>query len=116
MPSDNVSTRCITRPRACYRVRGSLVGEMVLDRDGRVLGSPERTTPDVLSAESIRERLGLTRKEAEVALLVAEGKSKDDAARTLFLSPHTTRHHTEHLMQKLRIQSRAEVGPRILRA
>lgn len=48
----------------------------------------------------------LTRREAEVALLLARGASNRDAAETLSVSPHTIRKHAEHIFAKLGIHSR----------
>ncbi len=48
----------------------------------------------------------LTRREAEVALLLARGASNRDAAEHLCVSPHTVRKHAEHIFAKLGIHSR----------
>lgn len=61
----------------------------------------------------LRERLGLTPKEVEVVRLLAEGRSNAAIATALCISPHTARHHTERIMAKLGVRSRAEVGPRL---
>lgn len=61
----------------------------------------------------LREHLGLTRKEVDVVRLLAEGRSNAAIATALCISPHTARHHTERIMAKLGVRSRAEVGPRL---
>jgi DNA-binding CsgD family transcriptional regulator len=99
-----------------YRIRGSLVGETVLGGGASVLVSLERLTPELPAPEALRERFGLTRREAQVARLIADGRSNAAIAETLFISPHTARHHTEHIMQKLGAKSRAGIGAMILRA
>lgn len=63
--------------------------------------------------ERLRERFGLTPAQVRVALLLAEGKSNAAIAQTLFVSASTARRHTEHVLLKLGIHSRAEVGPKI---
>ncbi|MGI9181454.1 MAG: helix-turn-helix domain-containing protein [Longimicrobiaceae bacterium] len=63
----------------------------------------------------LRERYGLTRKEARVARLVAEGKSNEEVGKALSISPHTARHHAEQIMRKLGVKWRGEVGPTLLR-
>jgi len=66
----------------------------------------ERVEPDALSERSIREKFRLTRKEAHVALLLAQRRSNAEIARTLRISPHTARRHTENVMLKLNVTSR----------
>ncbi len=64
--------------------------------------------------EAVRLRHGLTKREAEVALLLAEGRSNADVAAQLFVSPHTARHHVENVLGKLGLTSRAAVAARLL--
>lgn len=64
--------------------------------------------------EALRARLGLTRREAEIALLLAEGLSNSAIAERLFVSPHTARHHVESVLAKLEVPSRAAVAARLL--
>ncbi len=47
----------------------------------------------------------LSRREMEVFLLLAEGKSSKDIAKTLFISPKTAESHRYHIMQKLEADS-----------
>jgi DNA-binding CsgD family transcriptional regulator len=49
---------------------------------------------------------GLTRREIEVLLQVEEGKTNDEAAAALGISPLTVRTHLEHIFEKLRVPSR----------
>ncbi len=107
--------REVRTAKATYRIHGSLIGADLLGSGTTVLVALERLTPELPSEEAIRQRFSLTRKEARVALLLAEGKSNDDTAKMLSISPHTARHHTERVMLKLGVKSRAEVGPTILR-
>jgi DNA-binding CsgD family transcriptional regulator len=74
----------------------------------------ESLTPATPSEGVLRERFGLTQREAVIALLLAEGKSNADLAKALFISPHTARHHTEKVLLKLGVHSRAEVGAKVL--
>ncbi|HEU5304135.1 MAG TPA: LuxR C-terminal-related transcriptional regulator [Gemmatimonadales bacterium] len=53
---------------------------------------------------------GLTAREAEVALLLAEGHSNTAIAAALHISTHTTRHHTQRILSKLGVHSRAAAG------
>lgn len=65
------------------------------------------------SLNDLRRRFSLTAREAEIALLLAAGKSNAHIARLLLISAHTARHHTERVLAKLSVRSRAEVGARI---
>jgi two-component system response regulator NreC len=52
---------------------------------------------------------GLTPREQEVLSLLAEGRSNDEIAESLVISPHTVARHREHLMGKLGLHSRSEL-------
>ncbi len=56
---------------------------------------------------------GLTAREMQVAMLLAEGRSNEDVAAALRVSPHTARHHTQHVLAKLGVHSRAQAGAKI---
>ncbi len=55
----------------------------------------------------IRETLGLTKREAEVLLWVARGKTNRDIATILTLSPRTVDKHLEQVYTKLGVENRA---------
>jgi DNA-binding NarL/FixJ family response regulator len=57
----------------------------------------------------------MTVREAEVALLIAEGLKNRAVAERLPISPHTARRHTERVLRKLGIGSRAAVATSLLR-
>ena len=52
----------------------------------------------------------LTRKEVEVAILVAQGKTNKEIASRLFNSERTIDNHVQHIYNKLTIDSRAELA------
>jgi DNA-binding CsgD family transcriptional regulator len=52
----------------------------------------------------------LTPREVQVAYLLAEGRSNAGVAEMLGISEHTARHHTESVLAKLGVRSRAEAG------
>jgi DNA-binding CsgD family transcriptional regulator len=67
---------------------------------------PSRRAPQpALLADALR----LTLQEARVAALLCERRSNGEIARTLALSPHTARHHTERVLAKLGVHSRRDV-------
>lgn len=49
---------------------------------------------------------GLTNRETEILALVARGKTNQEIAALLIVSPHTVRKHLEHVYEKLRVNSR----------
>jgi DNA-binding CsgD family transcriptional regulator len=48
----------------------------------------------------------LTPREREVAALIIEGRSSDDIATSLFLSPHTVRDHVKAIFGKVGVHNR----------
>jgi DNA-binding CsgD family transcriptional regulator len=54
-------------------------------------------------------RFCLTRREAQVARLLARRASSREIAEQLDLSPHTVRHHIENIFAKLGIHSRRNI-------
>ena len=72
------------------------------------LHSSEATTEPDLS-----KRFGLTRRESQVARLLAQGRSNQAIARELKISSHTARHHTQKILSKLEVHSRAEAGAKL---
>lgn len=71
-----------------------------------------------LAAERVAPRqqliaLGLTQREAEVAVEVARGGSNASIARTLRISARTVQKHLQHAFAKLGVTSRAEAADRV---
>lgn len=52
---------------------------------------------------------GLTAREQEVLSMLAEGRSNEEIAEALVISPHTVARHRENLMSKLGLHSRSEL-------
>ena len=126
--------------RAC-RLSGHLVRELVRrHRDGASVGNPGASAADPDGALELHVRLlppgdkarvgvallfpmrmnaegadgsigGLTRREAEIARLIASGATTRMAAASLGISIHTVRRHTERVLAKLGVRSRAQVAP-----
>jgi DNA-binding CsgD family transcriptional regulator len=63
--------------------------------------------------DDLCERYGLTRRELEVAKLLALGKSNAAIAEKLRISGHTARHHTQRILSKLAVHSRGEAGAKL---
>jgi len=66
----------------------------------------DTATPTLPGIHQIMARHALTRREAQVTLLLAHGASNREAAARLGISAHTVRKHAEHVFTKLDIHSR----------
>lgn len=76
--------------------------------------SVERLAPAHPTESELREAYGLTPTEARVGLLLGRGLNNAEIAESLSISPHTARRHTERVLGKLDVRSRAEVAVRLL--
>ncbi|MFP3463943.1 response regulator transcription factor [Leifsonia sp. SIMBA_070] len=61
------------------------------------------------AAGSIPEVSQLTEREREVLLLVARGRSNQEIAEDLYISPHTAKTHVNRIMSKLHAHDRAQL-------
>lgn len=61
-------------------------------------------------AETIRNKLALTHREAEVLMWIARGKSNRDVAEILNLSPRTVNKHLEQVYTKLGVENRTSAA------
>ena len=59
---------------------------------------------------TLQSTYGLTPREIQVAMLLAQGRSNVAIAAALRISPHTARHHTQRVLAKLGVHSRAAAG------
>ena len=55
-------------------------------------------------------KFGLSPRELEVALLIAQGFSNQEVADAVRVSTHTARHHTQHVLGKLGVRSRSRAA------
>ena len=62
-----------------------------------------------VAAELTLGRFGLTRREAQIARLLARRATNREIADQLDVSPHTVRHHVENIFTKLGIHSRRSI-------
>jgi DNA-binding NarL/FixJ family response regulator len=67
----------------------------------------------IVSQSDLSKEFGLTRREAEVAELLSQGRSNQAIARELRISEHTARHHTQRILSKLEVHSRGEAGAKL---
>lgn len=106
LTTPSASRQVIQTSMGRYRLRGCLLGPDTLDVESAVLVSLERLDPEPPSPNELRERFGLTAREAQVACLLVQRLTNDEIANTLEISSHTARHHTESVLMKVRVNSR----------
>ena len=101
------ASRTVTLAGSAYALRAA--------HDGAALGAPgvlvfvERTSA-LPPGPALEARFGLTPREAEVALLLAEGRTDKEVADLLFISPHTARRHAERVLKKVGVSTRSAVA------
>ena len=113
--TDRLTTTARTH-RARYRIRGVLVagqGPMRGVSDALVVVLVARRRTPRLTPPELRERYGLTTREARVLLLLESGASSREIATALSISVHTARRHAEAILRKLGVHSRREVRERL---
>jgi DNA-binding response OmpR family regulator len=69
-----------------------------------------REAPTTLSDDELRDRFGLTARQIAVTRLLGEGFSNQEIAERLSVSYFTARNHTEQVLSKLGVSTRAAVG------
>ena len=87
---------------------------VVRERDAASVQSVRGTAvpaPDAsaLTPQQIMFACGLTLRQAEVALLIAEGRSNPEIAERLGISRFTARNHAEQILSRLKVGSRWQV-------
>lgn len=93
-----------------YRVRRSETGEGICTAASAQLVTLQPLVVQPLGDQELRGRYGLTAREIDVARLLARGHTNAEIAATLGISPFTARNHTEHVLAKLGVSSRAKVA------
>jgi DNA-binding response OmpR family regulator len=63
-----------------------------------------------LTPQQIMDACGLTLRQAEVALLIAEGRTNPEIAERLGISRFTARNHAEQILARLKVESRWQVA------
>lgn len=91
--------------RAWHAGESASLAEVVEDACGRLSSAPE--TPTAGPATSPAR---LTRREREVASLVARGLTNRQIAQQLYIAERTADTHVEHILAKLEMRKRSEVA------
>ena len=82
-----------------------LISQMLKAAKDLQNGDSPRASAPVTNGQPVAD---LTKRELEVLSLLAQGFSTDDIARSLSISPSTTRNHIRNILQKLQVHSRLE--------
>ena len=69
---------------------------------------------DVAISASEIEKLGLTKREAEILYWVAQGKTNSEIAILCDISGRTVHKHLEHIFQKLGVETRTAAAQQVL--
>jgi DNA-binding CsgD family transcriptional regulator len=74
------------------------------------LQQPQKKPPAKPPAPAVSDGAPLTRREMQVARLIAAGRSNKDIAAELVISQRTAENHVEHILAKLGFTSRAQLA------
>jgi len=99
--------------RGRYRLHATRAGAGLAGTHAAVLVLVERASSESLPDTALRGDYKLTAREVQVARLLAQGDSNADIAERLTISVHTAERHTEHVLMKLGVRSRAKVGGKL---
>ena len=90
------------RPRSRRRI--------ALARAEQARTQEDTSSGAVLAPEALPPRASLTKREFEIAVLVGDGKSNPEIARTLFIAPATAARHVANINRKMGFNSRAQIA------
>ncbi|MGZ8744138.1 MAG: ATP-binding protein [Nocardioides sp.] len=105
--------RCFARTRVALgdaAFRQALDEGAALRFDEAVALALGRRTPTPAAADAHAEEVRLTRRESEIAALVAEGLTNREIAEQLVVSQRTAEGHVAHILGKLGLTSRAQLA------
>jgi DNA-binding CsgD family transcriptional regulator len=99
------------RPLVVKREGKKLVVRLIPETDQAILVlEEERTNIDPRSLE----RIGLTRREAEVSVWMAAGRTNAEIGQILGIHPVTVKKHLEHIFEKLGVENRTAAAGLIM--
>jgi DNA-binding CsgD family transcriptional regulator len=104
--------RTITVGTVSYRASATSTASLDLGERNAVLIFLENATEEQGPAV-LADRWRLTRRQAEVAVLLAERKTDPEIAHLLGVSVYTARHHAEAVLGRLGLRSRRDVAERL---
>ena len=97
-------------PRTGRLLEASYVGQISANEVLLRLVSVDQAADE----QTLRHRLGLTAREAEVLLWISRGKTNRDIAEILSLSPRTVNKHLEQIFAKIGVENRAAAAIQVV--
>jgi ATP/maltotriose-dependent transcriptional regulator MalT len=85
--------------------------ERTIDRVAEI-PAPASSVQPAASDDTVRERLGITRRELEILALVAQGLSNREIGEALFVSENTVKTHCARAFEKLGARRRTQAVQR----
>ncbi|MGH8235674.1 MAG: response regulator transcription factor [Steroidobacteraceae bacterium] len=104
----------LIKPHFCNAMRNIL--RLAHRTDPQVSSSIEVIESDALTVEKLKSIYGLTRREAQIAIEVAHGKTDQEIAAALSISFSTIRTHINHVYDKLGVRNRTSLVHAIARS
>ncbi len=101
----------LDRGNTPYSLRAFLIGTRANGRPPtHVMVLVERVVEQrALNLKKAKSRFGLSNREIEVVIHVAQGLSNKEISCRLFVSEHTVKDHLKNIMRKLNASSRSEI-------
>src|SRR5436190_1134668 len=109
-----VATAANGREGLLAAVQARLTRAAALDAKVQDAAASASYNPDFSSPGPLQRQLGLTGREADVLLWVAQGKSNGDVAIILEMSEKTVKQHLGSVFQKIGVESRTAATVRAL--
>lgn len=106
------ASRTVSTRAGEYHLSAVLLGEGAFTPGPAALVTLSAGEAPLADRGTLRERFGLTRRQAEVALLLARRRTNPEIAEELCISEHTVRSHAETVMAKIRVRDRREIRPK----
>jgi DNA-binding CsgD family transcriptional regulator len=103
--SSDLEVLDLIRPHFCNSMRNVL--RLSRDASQTVSARVAPIESEVLSIERLTSTHGLTRREAQIALEIAYGKTDREIAKTIGVAFSTVRTHVNHVYEKLGVSTRA---------
>jgi len=96
-----------------YRLSAALAADPMRFGASDVLVTVGALAQQALTPAVLAKRFRMSKREAEVAVFLAQGARNDPIAKALVLSPHTVRRHTERVLAKLGVSNRSEAAAKL---